>query len=212
LKFERQDYLDMDFEFLEYDQNTQMGNTTLEDMCRHFSTVQQSRKIIFIADADVDKTSKALGKKSAPFYRDWGNNVFSFVLPVPEHRKDTPEICIEHYYTDNEIKTDVTIEDGTTRRLYLGNEFNKQGISFDRNFTCSKKDECGKGSIKIIDGNSKSRVYSIEDDECSTNLALPKMKFADSILNHSAEFENINFDNFHLIFDLIKKILEQSNV
>lgn len=212
LKCTCHDYLNMDFEFLEYDQHIQMGNKTLEDMCRHFSNVPQSRKIIFIADADDEKTTKVFEGQNSSTYKNWGNNVFSFVLPVPEHRRNTPKICIEHYYSDDEIKTNVTIEDGTTRRLYLGNEFNKQGVSFDRNFTCSKKDECGKDSIKIIDGNSKSRVYSIDDDECKTNLALPKMKFADSILNYSSEFENIKFDNFHLIFDLIKKILEQPNV
>lgn len=52
-------------------------------------------------------------------FKDWGNNIFSFVLPVPKHRRSTPEICIEHYYTDEEIKTLVKIEDGSQRRLYI---------------------------------------------------------------------------------------------
>ena len=33
------------------------------------------------------------------------NKVFSFVLPVPKNRKNTPNICIEHLYSDEEIKT-----------------------------------------------------------------------------------------------------------
>lgn len=210
LKSESSNYSNIDFEFLEYDKNTQMGNNTLEAMCRYFSSVPQSRKIIFVADADVDTTSKILGKENAPFYKDWGNNVFSFVLPVPEHRQSTPKICIEHYYSDDEIKTVVEI-DGRNRRLYIRNEFNKDGLSLDRAFLCRDRNSCGNGKINIIDGCSGKSVYAINDLK-ETNLALPKMKFADAILNQSPEFTNIDFNNFHLIFDLIKQILEKPNI
>lgn len=214
-KTEYQDYVDMKFEFLEYggnDKKLEMGDKKLESLIPYFSSFKHSKKIIFIADNDVEEICDRLGNKSSPFYKYHGNNVFSFVLPVPKHRKNTPEICIEHYYTDEEIKTPVTIADGSERRLYMGYEFQKNGISFDRKLTCNKKDSCGKESIKIIDGNSKAKVYSIDDENSTVNLALPKMDFAEGVLNQSPEFANFNFDSFHLIFDIIKQILDKPNV
>lgn len=208
-------YSMLNFDFLEYEPENsnkenciklKMGNTNLSSMCEQISKIQQSRKLIFIADADDDRTTKALSEQGKP-YKTWGNNVFSFVLPLPENRRDTPKICIEHYYTDNEIKTVVQI-DNISRRLYMGNEFNNYGISLDRTFLCTSRNSCGKDKINIIEGDEKSRVYAIEDDEGKTNLALSKMNFATSVLEKNKEFENINFDNFHLIFDVIQKILQ----
>lgn len=213
---EHDEYSELNFNFLEYEPENskkvnctklRMGNTNLSAMCEQISKVRQSRKLIFIADADDDGISKKLsdGSKS---YKNWGNNVFSFVLPLPETRKDTPKICIEHYYTDSEIKTVIQV-DGLSRRLYMGNEFNKQGISFDRKCLCTNKNCCGKDKINIIDGDEKCRVYAIDDDDGKTNLALPKMDFATGILEKKKEFENINFDKFRLIFDIIKRILDE---
>ena len=71
-------------------------------------------------------------------------------------------------------------------------------------FACK---HCGENKINIIDGRDNSVVYKI--GEAQTNLALPKMKFAERILNKSPEFENFNFYNFHLIFDLIEQILKE---
>ena len=206
---EYESYLKMDFDFLEYDSNTNMGNRSLVAMCQHFSKIRQSRKIIFIADADDEKTTKALeGQNSLP-YKNWGNNVFSFVLPVPEHRTETPKICIEHYYTDEEIKIQMEL-DGQLRRLYIGNEFNQDGIFLNKNLVCRDRNSCGNGKINIIDGSNGKPVYDINDPK-QTNLALPKMKFADGILKRSPEFAHVDFKNFHLIFDLIKQILKTNS-
>ena len=211
------EYKNMDFEFLEYEpensskagcQKLKMGNTNLKKLCEQCSKLKHTRKLIFIADTDDEKINNELGEKNAPCYKNWGNNVFSFVLPVPPHRNDTPLICIEHYYTDEEIKTPMYI-DGIERRLYMGNEFNKQGISFDRTHTCTDNKSCGKNSITIIDGSSNRQVYDINDDECEKNLALPKMDFAENILYNVAGFDRMNFDNFQLIFDVVKKILDE---
>lgn len=208
-------YSALDFDFLEYEpDNTKkencvklkMGNSNLSAMCEQISKVKQSRKIIFIADADDRATTKLLSEEGKA-YKNWNNNVFSFVLPLPDSRSATPDICIEHYYTDDEIKTQLLIED-IPRRLFMGNEFNEQGVSLDRNYICINKNFCGKDKIKIIGGDEKTRVYSINDDEGKVNYALPKMDFATGVLEKKKEFESINYDNFHLIFDIIKQILD----
>lgn len=162
--------------------------------------------MIFIADADEDKTTKALTLPNTP-YKKWGNNVFSFVIPVPEHRIRTPQICIEHYYTDDVIKKTVQCN-GIKRRLYMGNEFNNDGISSDGNIFCRDRNSCGNDSIRIIDGTTDKRVYRI-GDETQTNIALSKMNFVKKITEGSDEFSNVNFDSFSLIFDVIKQILDE---
>lgn len=129
-----------------------------------------------------EKIKKILGKEEEPCYINWGNKVFSFILPIPPHRNKTQPICIEHYYTDEEIKTPECIN-GIERRLYMDNEFHKNGISLDEKLTCLDKNSCGEDSIKIIDGGSKKQVFSISDYNNEKNLALPKMDFAENILN-----------------------------
>ena len=206
-----EEYRDMDFEFLEYEQ---MGKDKLKSTCEKCSNLRRdlnlrrASKLIFIADRDDEKIKEILGKEEEPLYIDWGNNVFSFVLPIPPHRECTPSICIEHYYTDVEIKTSECIN-GIERRLYMGNEFHKNGVSLNQKLTCLDENSCGEDSIQIIDGGSKKQVFSINDYNKENNLALPKMDFAENILYKVAGFDKMNFGNFYLIFDLVKKILDK---
>ena len=212
------EYKNMDFEFLEYEPDNsnkneciklKMGNDNLKALCEQCSKLKQTKKLIFIADRDDEKIKKSLGKEDEPCYRNWGNNVFSFVLPVPHHRNSTPFICIEHYYTDEEIKTPIEI-DGIKRRLYMGNEFDDDGIAIDANIICPDQKSCGESSIKIIDGSNNRTVHIMRDKKKpKTNLALSKMSFAENILDKVEGFNQMNFDNFRLIFDVVKKILDE---
>lgn len=71
----------------------EMGNSQLVEMCRNCAAISQSRKLIFIADADDKNTNKDLGASSGNF-KSWGNNVYSFILPVPQHRQATPKFAL----------------------------------------------------------------------------------------------------------------------
>lgn len=204
----------LDFEFLEYDPinsdsennlKLAMSCSQLSQMCDSYSKMKQNRKMIFIADVDDSATTKKLSDTNNLF-KDWGNNVYSLILPVPSHRETTPDICIEHYYKDEEIKTKVDFK-GKPRRLYMANEFNKHGHNFSENIFCEKKiDYCGKDKIKIIEGSSGEKVFSFDDE--NTNLALPKMIFAKKIYECSPEFQNIKFDSFIKLFNVIEEILK----
>lgn len=204
-------YKDLQFDFLEYEPvqsakegalKIQMSNTQLTSMCKHFASIPQPRKLIFIADADDTSTNKELGLDAG--FKVWGNNVYSFTIPIPAHRNSTPQICIEHYYSDNDIKTSVEIN-GVRRRIYMGNEFDSVGLSVDGQLFCVDRNSCGPDKIRIIDGTSDKRVFRIQGDR-GTNLALPKMEFADRVLGNSPEYSNIDFSSFSLIFELIKQI------
>lgn len=208
-------YKELTFDFLEYEPKQsskdgvpkiQMGNTELTAMCKHFASIPQPRKLIFIADADDPATNKELGSKTG--YKKWGNNVYSFTIPIPPHRMETPNICIEHYYSDDDIKNPVKIND-IERRIFMGNEFDITGISLDKTLFCYDRSNCGPDKIRIIDGASEKRVIYIQDDS-KTNIALPKMEFAEKVLGKAPEYANIDFSSFALIFDIIKQICEDT--
>lgn len=182
-----------------------MGNSALVAMCEAYSKMPQKRKMIFMADRDDEKTNKKLAVEGKP-YKIWGNNVYSFVLPVPETRKETPEICIEHLYSDDEIRTEY-VEDGIPRRLYLGYEFSNKGISLELNKICEKRNICGPGRISIIDGSSGEKISNLSPDD-DINYALSKMVFADCVLENKPGFDKFDFNNFVSIFRIIGEIIE----
>ena len=205
-----------DVEFLEFDPknsskdsesstNLEMGNSTLCSMCKEHAKLKQPRKIIFIADRDHSDTNKTLGSTTEK-YRNWGNNVYSIILPIPSHRKTTPNICIEHYYTDDEIKTPVTIE-GIDRRLYMANEFDEHGRGINEDIICVKENICGANKINIIEGSQGERVLSSQHG-CDDNLALSKMEFAKRVLRKEAPFDNFSFDSFLELFKIIDEIIK----
>lgn len=208
-------YNDMDIEFLEYNPRNSkredlpkldMSCSNLVTMCKEFAKLQQPRKIIFIADADDNNTIKQLS--ATEVYKAWGNNVYSMILPIPEHRLDTPDVCIEHYYLDDDLQRAIEIN-GIPRRIYMGREFDEVGLSNDKNYMCLDRNSCGQGKICIIDGQSEKRVFKI-NDENKVNLALPKMDFAEAIYTERDEMKNIDFSEFHLVFDIIKQIIEEN--
>ena len=210
-------FKDLDFEFFEYEaknsnKNTEnkidMGNTALSTMCESYSKMPNSRRMIFIADCDDDRTNNKMSLQGVK-YKTWGNNGFSFILPIPDFRKDTPEICIEHLYSDDEIKTEYK-EGDISRRLYLGNEFNSNGYMTKEDKCCEKKKLCGSDKISIIDGSSGERVINPKEDN-SPNFALSKMDFAECVLEKKSGFENFDFSNFVPIFEIIKEIIENEN-
>lgn len=213
-KEQENNFDDLNIEFLEYNPKNSnrtelikldMSCSNLVTMCKEFAKVPQPRKIIFIADADDKETIRQLSDKSNE-YKSWGNNVYSMILPVPQHRQNTPNICIEHYYSDDDLKTPLKIN-GIARRIYMGQEFDEVGLSNDRKYMCIDRNSCGEGKICIIDGQSEKRVFRIDDSD-KKNLALPKMDFAEAIYTQKEEMKNIDFSEFSLIFSIIKIIDE----
>ena len=205
----------LDFEFLEYEpenSNTpatiklNMSESQLRLLCEQHSLVPQPRKIICIADRDKQDAVKKLEVDGCTF-KSWGNNVFSLCLPIPDHRVSTPEICIEHYYSDAEIKTTVDLGDGILRRLFLGNEFDSDGFSnLEDNYYCKDKNACGEDSIAIIDGSKQKKVIHPRENP-SINYCLPKSKFADLVLKGEEPFDRFDFSNFIPLFNIIRDIL-----
>ncbi len=214
-EFLKYNYKDLNFSFLEYypfekcyQNNMQqtMGGTVLLEMCKAFSKLEQSRKLIFIADCDEEKVKKELSVPNEP-YKKWGNNVYSMILPVPKHRASNGEICIEHLYTDDEIKQSFACTDNIERHLYLGKDFDTYGRCINEDRICIKRNICGPNSIKVIDGSSDCKVVSFNSND-TKNYALTKMDFAKNV-NPTPQSES--FEAFENVFRIIADIIVERN-
>lgn len=189
-------YLDLEIEFYEYE--TEKGDSKLLKECELLSgRKQQHEPQIHIFDRD-DKSIMEKVCDPNKEYKVWGNNVFSFAIPVPDHRKDTPDLSIEFFYNDLEIKQ----KDKQGRRLFISNEFDpRSGRHMKENLNYIHPKKIGK-PITIID----SDVYN----EKSENMALPKDDFARNILDGLEGFRNFDVSEFSKIFDVVQMVIQQN--
>lgn len=180
------------------------GNKSLLQCCEHHSIAAQEKKHVFIADSDDVDINKEFMTDN--HYKSWGNNVYSFVLPIPSYRSNYTGVCIEHLYTDSELKKTYKCEDGKSRRLFLGNEFDKYGRHLSEKKFCTSRNVCGEKSMRIIDGGNGEKVLNFDTND-NTNYALSKMQFSE----YSSVNENTKtFESFKMIFDIINEIFFDS--
>ena len=190
-----------------------MGDSEVVRMCDQFRKLRQSQKIVFIVDADHPEKTKELIKVGAT-YKNWGNNVYSFQIPNSELRPDFTTVCIEHYYTDNELKTEIEFE-GVKRRLFLSGEFTKRnGQTKDHQFFYENIQRLKKaGQYDIIEGDQGNRVTKLVDDSDNpVNFALSKNTFASEMLAGNQALANVSVEAFRKIFDVLKQIASEPMV
>jgi hypothetical protein len=161
----------------------------------------QPRPTIFIFDRDNDQILPKIDDIDRG-YRSWGNNVYSFALPVPSHRSTTPKLCIEGYYSDDELRT----PDSSGRRLYLSSEFDKTSGRHrsQPHLSVGNKDRLSANAavLRVID----SGVY----DELGHNIALSKADFANSVSDVNGTLDSISADAFRLALTAIELVVEDA--
>ena len=190
-------YAGLDFELFDGEVE-KAGDTGLLEKCKHFSESSQSRVHIFVFDRDNDSLIKAV-HPAGKLFKDWGNQVFSFAIPVPPHRRESPQVCIELCYQDNDLKR----PDRSGRRLFLSSEFSRtSGRFLDKSLdlTCSDKNKAGRVPVTVIDNH----VYDPDDK----NVALPKDDFANLILTRDERFRDLDFTGFQGILSTLEEILK----
>ena len=188
-------FLNLEIEFKEVATPDVQGEDWMVKHCKSLSMVKQSVPIICISDRDVPKTTKGLSNDMGDF-QDWGNNVYSFPIPVPSHRKTTPDISIEFYYNDEDIKR----KDAQGRRLFLNSEFNQSsGRHLNEDLTCFDRKKVQSPIPQVID----HEVF----DEGNVNVALTKNDFAENILNEINGFKDLYVSEFSKIFEFINTII-----
>jgi len=206
---EENKYLELDFDFLEYEDDIQMGDSHLKSLCEQTSKLINSRKVICIFDRDCKDIINTMGGSNGSNYKSWGNNVYSLCIPTPSHRLTYNNISIEFYYSDAEIQT---IDQVTNRRLFFSNEVEEVRVISKTN---KKK---SKSEIRILDtpiaeDENDKKIYC-EDVEFvknanGENVAHSKNVFAENILNKTNGFDNFNVLEFEKIFEVIGQILTE---
>jgi RNA-directed DNA polymerase len=101
---------------LEFATSADMGDDLLLKQCAALSKAVQLQPNIFIFDRDNPDVISKVSDGAKP-YKEWGNNVFSFAIPIPDHRPDIAGACIELYFNDH----DLSLPNAEGRRL--ANEF-----------------------------------------------------------------------------------------
>lgn len=185
----------------------EMGDTSLQHLCESFSKLPRNNLVICIFDRDNNEIFKKVTNNGN--YKNWGNNVYSFAIPIPnEDREKTPLISIEHYYSDNEIKT-TQLKGDVECRLYMGCEFDSFGRMIDGNKLCNSLKKCGEDKINILSRGNEKIICKDSSDQ--NDYSLSKADFAWNIYNKRADFNNFDFSNFIKIFEMIRDIIEHHN-
>jgi RNA-directed DNA polymerase len=192
-------YTALAMKFTEYDY--EMGDVKLYQRCDTLSSIPLTgnTKYVFIFDRDNPDIIPKVNEDTRS--KKWSDKVFSFSIPVPKHRSETPEISIEFNYTDAEIKT----RDKEGRRLFITSEFDSHSqLHKTEKLFCKDQSRFKHNRICIIDDH----VFSIDD--ITRNLALSKKKFARYVLEHEPTFDNFDLTNFSGIFDNLEKITSEA--
>lgn len=173
----------------------EMGDIDLLKLCNTMAKVTQPIPTIFMFDRDnLNRIKDALGQTAD--YKSWGNNTYSFSIPVPPHRSDTPNISIEFYYSDDDIKRN----DTEGRRLYFNSEFQNWGRHKTLKLNCYELNKIKNPNLCIIDSQVRS-------DE-GKSMALSKDDFARHVLNQDEGFADLDFSEFAHIFRVINNIVK----
>ena len=174
----------------------QQGDNNLEKHCVSLCTVAHQLPIIAIFDRDNPAILKKVHDDSRGF-KSWGNGVYSFAIPVPAHRRENPDVCIEFYYSDEEIMR----SNLQGRRLFLNSEFSQKSFRH-------KKEGLSAGNVSYVKNKSLKIIDAEVYDDNEKNVALSKNDFANCIFNLEQGFDNLDFSKFSAIFDVIEKILQ----
>lgn len=179
------------------------GDDNLKKLLNHLAKIKQLHKIIGIFDCDISKTVSEM-HPDGNSYKDYGNGVYGFTIPVPEDRVKNGQtgISIEYLYSDAEIKSPVN---DYGHRLFCGTEFSRKSMSHneDNRLTLSKPN--GKGEDKILENNGGQAVYDEEDNNCLAK----KDDFAEAIKNGFIHISNESWNHFKPIFELLSEIMQK---
>lgn len=193
-----------EFDFLEFEDEIEMGSSHLKTYCLQRAKVTNEKKIICIFDRDESNYVKEMNPSATDplsTFRKHTNNVYSFCIPNPSHRPNHQYITIEHYYTDDELLT----KDSNNRRIYLSSEFSEKG----KHKTEPNLRHGNYNKIKAYIEMDKSKVVEYDVfDENDTNIALPKSDFAQYILNNQSDFEQFGVSQFEAVFTILDSILK----
>lgn len=190
------DYHEVDVDFFEVDSD--MGDAELEKCFWTFLKVPPNRPMICIFDRDNAKIVRRIAETENGFQLAEGAPVAAMCLEVPSHRDATPEICVEHLYTDEVLSTCIP---GTSKRLRF---FHEIGYKSDKK-TAYLRNTPDAPSIRIFDQDVTK--VGMEDGTEQGEVAISKNVFLKEIVlgPPGASFD---LSGFRPTLDRLRKIVE----
>lgn len=182
--------------YYDFNEGKTLGDE-LNNLLNKLSNIPRKYIVIGIFDRDKGIKTTAKGKNFAILK----NNVFYFNIPALENdeRKYDSKICIEHYYSNDEIKANIG-----KGHLYMANDFNEYGVSADNKWVFHKlKSNNSITDISIID-SSNNHLQRLKND----SQIISKDEFANYVMENPTKF---NFNNFIKIFNIINEIIQYVN-
>lgn len=181
-----------------------LGDVALFQVCERLSAFgpPNRNKVIAIFDRDNPQILRRLESRGPlDGFQTWGNNVYSFAIPTPEHRERYKHLSIEMLYADADIAT--TTDDG--RRLYFDNETKKEILP---------------GNVfryvpipRVESEELNKKPYGDEADlivdDAGRHVGLSKARFADLVYDAIGDFGTLDRSGFEPLFSVIKDILAQ---
>lgn len=193
---DRGEFVDLNIHFYKYPDEARISNSYLYKFCEASDLQNNKNRIICLFDYD-DPEYVNKCKEGNKLYKRWGNNIFSCLLPKPLHR-DFVEICIEHFYSDEVLHR----KNKKNRRIYLSNEFDSEtGKHNKEDLIIRKRNDAKSHYPKIID----SGVFKANGE----NVALSKNDFANHIIAGDKPYDDISFESFKPVFELLSQIIEE---
>ena len=186
------------------------GFNHLLNFCKNATNmyVHFTHPIICVFDRDLKHVNKDYEDQEFVCH---GNNVYSMIIAKPKHR-ESDLFAIEQLY----LNKDLFKADKNKRRVFLNNEFRKNGKhKKDPNFFYGKRAKDGaaiKGWEKHIKDADKGIEKILDTSVCQKkdgkliNVALSKRDFARKIMRNEPPFYDIDFSGFESTFEIIKKI------
>ena len=195
------EFVDLNLHFFTWRADLEINNDYLYQMCRTRPQAKRDDRIeIYLFDRDDSRYTKNVCEGEAN-YKYWESNVYSALLPVPEHR-DFKEVCIEHFYSD----ADMMKKDENGYRLYTTKEFDPTSGNhlFEKDiYFAGSRNQLLYKYPKILESN----VRVLGSDK---NVALPKNNFARNIVDRKGDFKNVLFDHFKPIFEIFREIIQRA--
>jgi hypothetical protein len=181
-----------------------LGDTALLQICERLGKFgpRQANKVIAVFDRDNPQVLARLrARGNLDGFQVWGNNVYSFALPVPAHRIDYKNISIELLYADDDLAT--TTDDG--KRLCFTNE--------------TKKEILPDNSIRYVtiaplesyelDKKPHADEAALVFDDSGRQVGISKARFAELVYEGVGDFGRLNMSGFEPVFRTIKNILAE---
>lgn len=189
---EKLNITDCGFDFYEVDEDR--GDKELQKTLEYLSKVPQERKIIGIFDRDNPKIVADIEENSQS-YKNYGNNVYAFCLPIPDSRKQYKNISIEFYYSEDNLK-----KEKNGKRLYFNNE-----VEFKQSASNKQDRELCELEEPKQDEEFVKKILDEEFD--GLDWIHSKSMFAQLVETDENFISGFNFDNFKMIFNKIKDII-----